>query len=375
MQRLRAGVLVGVGGAAGALALALATTTCADATEILVEVTSDACPRPGRTGKSINSTGIAVGTAATIDDARPTAVRYACEPDSDRVGTLTLYPSGDSDSEVTFKVVSGVDRPLDQCGARDGYAGCIAQHRTMRFVPRTTQRVAVRISLLCLGVTCPEGKTCQDGVCVARDAPRTEDGAVPDGTPVTEGGKVDSATDAPGDGATGPRGCDPAKCTGAGVIGCVAGVCVVDCGPDGGVSRCSTGANVCPNDQDCRVVCGDGACANVSCTTQGTCTVECDGVASCGAVKCDSARCDVRCTGSSSCVLVNLAGAEARVTCPGIGGGGKVCDDVRCRAARCALECNGNGCSGAHYCCSPTAPTGCTSTGVGWDIQSSTACP
>lgn len=351
----------------GAAVIAFAATECADATQIVVDVRSDACPS-AKKAASINATGIAVGTATTIENARDSAVREGCEGTTDRVGTLTLYPSGDNDAEITFRVVSGVEVPLDQCKARN-YQGCITQHRTMRFEPRTTQTVLVKMSLSCLGKVCPAGQTCEDGVCVSAvvSPPGTDSGQpAPDGTIPPDGTIGDGAVEAPID--AGPRGCNPAVCNGPGRK-CVGNVCEIDCAYDGGAPPCQN-TNVCPGDLDCRVLCSNPQCTNVECKTLGTCVMECSGQDSCnGPSRCEAARCEVNCTGNSSCSSFRLAGGNATIHCPGKGGQDKVCSNVDCRATTCNMDCDSNGCGGFAKCCRPDP-----SCNGGWDAKNASGC-
>lgn len=357
----------------GTLFVAVSATDCADPTEIVITVTSDACP-PGKNGMMINATGIAVGTATTIDDARDSAVRDKCEA-KDLVGTLTLYPSGDKDAEVTFRVVSGVLVPLDQCKA-NGFKGCITQHRTLRFVPRKSQPVSVSMSLTCLGVGCPAGQTCENGACVSdRVVGPPAEGGTPDATIGPDGGPVVDATsdvvDAKGDAS---RGCDPAKCTGGAAKGCdvAANVCVIDCNADGGPPKCLSGTNVCPNDQDCRVLCGGaGICNDIRCNTIGTCTLECSAANSCqGDLQCNASRCIVHCANDGTCTNVKTTGENASFTCVSAGGGNKACDNVACKSNACTMSCSGNGCSGDQRCCSPKSQD-CAGS---WKTKDPTAC-
>lgn len=360
------------GTCACAAVLAFAATDCAEATQIIVDVRSDACPAPNRT-VAINSTGIAVGSATTIDNARDAATKEGCERNTDRVGTLTIYPSGENDETVTFRVVSGVEVRLDECKAKN-YAGCITQHRTIRFQPRTTQTVLVKMSLSCLGKTCPAGQTCEDGVCVSSVVlpPGTDAGSGVDGTVLPDGPIADAPpADAPVDGA--PRGCSASVCNGPGMK-CVNNVCVIDCSYDGGAPPCQ-GRNVCPGDLDCRVVCNNPQCSNVECRTLGTCVMQCSGANSCnGESRCVAARCDVDCTGDSSCQSFRLGGADATIRCPGKNGNVKVCSNVDCTATTCRMACDGNGCSGFGKCCRPPGSCIPTSNTTDWDAKDATGC-
>jgi len=116
MGRLRAGIVVS--GLAGVGLLTLVLVNCAEPTQIVVEVYSDACTQQGSLTKV--TTGIAVGTPAEIADKPPSTTRLGCTtPVSSGgaqrgVGTLTIYPSGEKDGEIAIKVLAGVDRPPEE---------------------------------------------------------------------------------------------------------------------------------------------------------------------------------------------------------------------------------------------------------------------
>ena len=73
MRFWRAGITI-VGLATIGL-LALGLVDCAEPTQIVVEVYSDACPGTAAKTKKLNSTGIAVGSPADIEGRVPSALR------------------------------------------------------------------------------------------------------------------------------------------------------------------------------------------------------------------------------------------------------------------------------------------------------------
>jgi hypothetical protein len=314
---------------------------CAAPTQIVVEVYSDACPGgPSAAGETINQTGIAVGTAADIDNKSPAAFRDSCEHPPG-VGTLTIYPSGSSDAEVAIKVIAGVGMVgPEQCRAPE-YAGCILHRRVMRFVPNTTQRVTVRLSLACLNRVCAPGSTCDNGVCKA------ETDILPDG-----GTRADAATTEAGlaDGAVLPMdaGADAcAQCNGT----CTSTGCAVDC-----KSKVCNPADDCSPTLPCTITCdGTGHCNDIRCNTNSTCTVNCGNAkSSCNKVTCNAATCVVKCDGANSCAGdggISLdASTSASLTCSG----DNACGTASCNSPDCTLSCNPN--SGAKNACPSPAP-------------------
>jgi hypothetical protein len=349
MRALRAGLFATCLAAAGVALLAL--VDCAEPTQIVVEVYSDACP--GTKGQAINQTGIAVGKSESIDNKPPSALRDGCER-APGVGTLTIYPSGDNDEEVAIKVVAGVDTLPDNCFA-PGYAGCIAHRRVMRFVPHTTQRAIVRLSLACLNRTCPAGKTCDNGLC------KDQNDLLPDG-----GTRADAETQEAGssvDGGVADATVPPDPCVGC-KGDCTNGVCNVNCG----AVACS--GSVCAPTLPCNITCpATGKCNDIACNTSAKCTVRCGNQpTSCGQVACNANECDVRCDGNDSCKTdgggIRLdAGTTASLTCDG----NNACSSASCNAATCRLSCDPL--NGANSACpgAPNRPCTATSNCTDWN--------
>ena len=326
MGWLRAGVVVSAVAGAGLLALGL--VDCAEPTQIVVEVYSDACKSAG-IKREFDTTSIAVGTAAEIDDKLPTTRREGCPTPVKSggtfrgVGTLTIYPSGDNDAEVAIKVVTGLDRPPDACSARDGYLGCIVHRRIMHFVPNTTQRAIIRLSLKCLNISCGEGQTCDEGECKRPADILADGGTVPD-APTSEASVADGAVDAG----------KADACTGCSDE-CVNGECRVDCKKGSGCGA----AELCAPTLPCVIKCGpgNGKCTDIHCTTTEKCSVDCRGDKSCGKVTCNARVCDVECDGTGSCegpILLD-ASASADLTCTEV----RACTSASCNSPKCVLEC------------------------------------
>jgi hypothetical protein len=345
MRALRAGIVLTCLGGAGVALLAL--VDCAEPTQIVVEVYSDACP--GTKGQAINQTGIAVGKSEVIDDKPPSALREGCER-APGVGTLTIYPSGSNDDEVAIKVVAGVDTTPDRCFA-PGYAGCIVHRRVMRFVPHTTQRAIVRLSLACLNRTCPSGKTCDNGLCKDQKDLLPDGGTVADAETQEASVSIEAGVDA----------AVPDPCIGC-KGDCTNGVCNVDCSK----VVCGPG-NLCAPTLPCNITCPDtNKCSDVTCTTSAKCTVRCGNQpTSCGQVTCNALDCDVRCDGNDSCngdggIRLD-AGMTASLSCDG----NNACRFASCNARVCMLACDPP--MGNNSACPNPRPCTPTSDCQGWN--------
>jgi alpha-tubulin suppressor-like RCC1 family protein len=160
----------------------VAPTSCAEATAIDVEVTSELDCTDGAQVMLVGAS-----TLAELAGRAPSAAATRCEADGSvfRRGHVVVLPSG-PERRAAFAVVTrrgGAD-PSD-CLA--GGADCIVAKRQIAFVDRKTLRVRVDLRRACLGVPCGVDETCDDGVCVAASA--CADGFCSDGgVPVPEAG-------------------------------------------------------------------------------------------------------------------------------------------------------------------------------------------
>ena len=275
-------------------------TQCAEPTQIVVEVFTDACPTSGKP-EVIHSTGIAVGTAENIETRRPSSTREGCESETG-VGTLVIYPSGATDAEVAIKVLGGVESTPDRCDP-PGYAGCIVHRRMLRFIPNVTQRATVRLTLACLNRQCPLGTTCDNGACVDDRDVRDDGSSSPDASRQESGIVLP-----PFDGAVSDTG-DPACAKCAGV--CSGGVCNVDC------SKVACSGEVCAPTLPCNITCPKpGNCANVRCTTSRKCKIDCAKNGTCQKLVCVADDCEVDCHGDDACNVnadISLSGTTRAV--------------------------------------------------------------
>lgn len=347
MLRRRLGAILGV--SVATTLVTLSVVDCADPTEIVLDIRSDACG-------DVKNTGIAVSTPDRIDDADLTAFTprpAGCEAKpADRVGTLTIYPSGAKDAEVGVRIVTGMQRNAQDCG-KGPYAGCIVARRVLRFVPGTSQKVIVIMSRACEGKDCGRGADCESGQCVT---------TLPDGG-VVEAGEPDA--DAPGDGGgaddggipeAGPDAC--VNCEGAGKTCTNGNTCAIDCN----VATCS-GATVCGPGLRCTVGCAtSGQCNDTVCNAPGgSCRFDCTTqAAACKDITCRGDDCYVSCTTPNGCDGVNLTGGDAGLNC----NANNACSDgyAHCDAGRCVLACNPGG--GPNNAC--PMPRTCNSNCTGW---------
>lgn len=338
MGWLRRGVVVSCLAGCGVLALGL--LDCAEPTQIVVKVYSDACIATAKT-PALNQTGIAVGTPTDIDQRAPSATKVGCEkPQTGGVGSLTIYPSGSKDEEVAIKVVGGIYTTPDRCVAPD-YAGCIAHRRVVRFVPNATQEVTVRLTAACLNLTCVAPKTCDDGRCVDEtdildDGTKKPDAASTDPKPTTDAGMpiVDAAADA----CFGCRGlCTPGP----------GGKCSVKCDSPQGCA-----GELCAKALPCEITCSTAdKCNDISCTTDGKCTVKCGTEkGSCRKVVCNAQSCDLECNGNGACEGALLLDAGDKGTLDCNGGGSCNGATASCRGAHCELKCVQGGPPGQQSC-------------------------
>lgn len=307
---------------------------CAEPTQIVVDVRTDGC-------RLIKSTGIAVTTWSGVDQAPLTTFKNAengtaCEAE-DRIGTLTVYPSGDDkEGEVGIRIVAGVDKLATECAPP--WDGCVVARRRVKFIPGTSQQLIVIVSLNCKGKDCGLGSDC---------TPRGECVALPGEEP----------TDAGGGGS--PDAC--ASCSGIGQS-CNAGVCTIDCS----MVNCQNA--ICPDPLECTYRCPTArSCENANCRSTRACRIECLVQDSCRRAACNAPRCDIDCSANRACEEVALGGEDAGLTCRDVGGGGDPCRGrAFCDAGRCTLSCdpNANGGQDNGTCpndprCDPSPSTEC----------------
>lgn len=201
---------------AGLLLALLCLVGCRDATQTIVEISTDiSCSdRP--------STSITVGQLAGLEQRPPGTVTDRCAPESGRIGSIVLVPDDEKDAPFAVRIVAGLTKSADDCVA-DGYVGgCVVARRSLSFVPHTTLNLPIVLEASCIDVPCEATQTCRRGSCVSAqiDDPQhcTEPGGCDDGaggangsggsSGLPEGGTPQSAGQAGLGGASGEGG-DP----------------------------------------------------------------------------------------------------------------------------------------------------------------------
>ncbi|MBM4362446.1 MAG: hypothetical protein FJ104_07175, partial [Deltaproteobacteria bacterium] len=228
------------------LASAAAAASCREPTQVTVSLTTDlACTE-------LAGASITPGKLGGFDEAPIATSTRACKEASPlrQIGTIVLFPSGESDSSFALQVVAGVDVPVESCTPPD-YRGCIVARRAMRYAPHTPLELPIVLREICKDVVCDPASTCVQGGCVTATVPDPEDcpggrcteeqlgdpvkptpreGGAPDGEP-DSGPPADS-----GAGGTSPVPApDAAPPTDGGSGGTGGGPPTQDAGPDGSI--------------------------------------------------------------------------------------------------------------------------------------------
>ncbi len=250
------------------------------------------------------------------------------------MGDVYVSPSGAKDENVFIEVVTGVNRDAIECRPNN-YDGCIHKtHGPIAFVPGAEHTVEFQLQRSCLDRNCPNGQTCDHGLCYPvgsipndggiPDAAATE-ASTPDGGPVPPPPPADAG--------------DPDACAGCpGTCDNRSG-CTIICG---GSVDCTSATTRCPPNLPCDVTCnGDQDCEGFQCVTSQDCKMRCTGQDACKGALCAAKTCDITC-GDSACSNVKMdAGTSATITCSSTGSG-NACNNVECFVAATAGRCTGN---------------------------------
>lgn len=172
----------------------LSTGACDAPTQVRLEISTDLSCSASR------GVAIIVGESGSVETAAPRVTTRAC--DNGVVGSLVLLPSA-IEKRVSVLVAQGVNREVESCTARDGWAGCIVARRELYFAEHAQRIVPIRLQATCAGTACSDHATCATaGVCVdafvdtcdgdGRCVPRGlgtlgGDAAVTDATPTLDG--------------------------------------------------------------------------------------------------------------------------------------------------------------------------------------------
>jgi hypothetical protein len=309
---------------AAALCLLAQLAGCREATEIDLEISTNAPCR------DVSGTTITVGSVVEFEGLAPRASTLTCDGATGRIGSMTIAPRAGKDVEFGIRVVTGLGKNPNQC-VNDGYTGgCIVAHRLVSFVPHTRVVLPVLMETVCRDVPCGAGDTCLKGRCVsahvvdplsctdpggcATDASAPlPDASIGDGASsdsdaaatLPDATFVDTACTPNCTGRTcGDNGCNGACGTcGAGTSCGDAGQCVCvpncngnTCGGDGCGGSCGTcdpgttcgDAGVCTCVPSCTgKKCGDDGCGGPCGTCSGAAPI-CDGTNACVSVSCNT---------------------------------------------------------------------------------------
>ena len=171
-----------------ALFAAIASGACQTATQITVDLRTDAaCPGEVSTGDKLVAVSIVAGQPGALRDLTPSASATTCKAGAssnggfNEVGTLVLVPDASNEAGVEVLIVAGVenvkgerlssDACLDRVQHETMVSGdpCIVARRRLGFVPHTKLELPVQLDTLCTGVVCDADSTCSNGSCHSAD--------------------------------------------------------------------------------------------------------------------------------------------------------------------------------------------------------------
>jgi hypothetical protein len=350
MGRFRVGAFAGV--VAASAVIAFGASNCASPTQIILDI---------RTDQSLCSSIVAGIVVTRPEEAESeTALEIfqaGCESGTDRVGTLTITPSGANDASISIRVVGGVNGTHpDKCGRTDidgkaSWENCILSTRkSLQFAPGKTRAVTIVLSEQCVGQICGDGRECNLGKCVKPEQvqPDGTNAPIKDGDPPYEDVQVDAPADARLD--AGQDACafckgPAATCNGA------AGTCAVTCSNAGCKDQV-----VCGGGLDCTIDCtANDSCSGTRCSTSGSCTFNCTGAGQpkCAGIACNAGECKVACEDvANTCDGVVMEAGASTMTCLTTAGNKATCDNVTCSGGVCTRICadGGLGCGEQSKC-------------------------
>jgi hypothetical protein len=271
-------------------AVATATASCQEPTQVMVAFRTNACA-------DTPELGIVTGPTLEVVRGRVaagelTATQRGCG-NRPLIGTLTLTPAADSGGTVVGVLALRGKRP-EECLRDPASTGCITARRRFVFLKRTSLGMNIDLDLDCEGKACDAFTTCSRGTCVDARVDCTENGTcgepglTPNGNAGDGGGPVDARVDGPPlaaacpaqavcRGGDGGRGCTlPEQCCLFSAFGNL-------CGVPGSSSQCAS-AGCCASDAPCPTgleCCYEGSATR--CAVKGTClgSRPCETVADC----------------------------------------------------------------------------------------------
>ncbi len=144
---------------AAAVAFAVLGTACREPTQITVRVSTDVpCT-------DLRGTVVTAGVLGALAGAGARGETDRCDPETGRLGTLVVVPSGGRDEQVAVEVVAGFGRDVADCEGSYG-PGCIVARRALRFLPHQSLTLPVTLRAACAGIACLSTETCRNGGCV-----------------------------------------------------------------------------------------------------------------------------------------------------------------------------------------------------------------
>lgn len=185
-----------VAGLAALLAAAIPVVggmaACRAPTEITIELTTDVkCT-------DVKGTSITIGDLPSLDGKPSTTVTAACDPQTGRIGSMVIVPSGSKDDVVAIKVVLGVQRDPAECIPPAYGPGCIVARRALHFISSSSLTVPIFMGAVCSGIPCNATQTCVGGNCASAtiDDPSRCETATGCGESVLTGTSTSTSTDA-----------------------------------------------------------------------------------------------------------------------------------------------------------------------------------
>ena len=147
------------------LALTAAIAACFGATEIRLEITSNASCHDLQTGETL----VFVSSTGHRPDAPVADTRDCREEDGhSTIGSLVLVPSGERTAKLSVEVVTSLGKAPRDCtpGHLDG---CIVARRRLNYRRHAHADLPIAMRVECIGVDCPEDQTCVLGTCRPAD--------------------------------------------------------------------------------------------------------------------------------------------------------------------------------------------------------------
>jgi hypothetical protein len=164
------------------IVLPLVASGCRDATQVRLELTTDAlCD-------DVRNTSLALSSVAELEDSLPDTTTDRCAPGTGRIGSLTVVPADADDSAFGIRVVVGLGKTADACVEDDYQGGCIVARRALRFIPHRTLHVPIKMEVICRDIPCGATQTCKNGFCVDATIADVNSCADPKGCDVGLGG-------------------------------------------------------------------------------------------------------------------------------------------------------------------------------------------